>query len=76
MSELEVINAEPLGDDIVGKFEEALERARAGELSSAAIAVVYRDGSTGSSWSKPSSLGLLLGSVTRLQSRLLKLFDE
>lgn len=73
--ELRAIDAEPLGADVVAKLEEALEAARAGELSSVAIAVVYRDGSTGTSWSKAPSVGLLVGSTARLQHRLLRIGD-
>lgn len=73
---LRVIDAEPLGEDVVQKLEEALVEARAGKLSSVAVAVVYRDGCTGTSWSNPPSIGLLLAAATRLQYRLLKIGEE
>jgi hypothetical protein len=73
---LKVINAEPLGRDIIAKLEDALAKARAGELSSIGLAVVYRDGSTGTGWSDAPSIGLLIAATTRLQHRLLKIGDE
>lgn len=65
-----VIEAEPVGADIIVKLKEALEKAEKGELSSVAIAVVYRDGSTGSSWSVAPSLGLQIGAVSMMHWRL------
>ena len=72
MADLHVIEAEPPGEDVLAKLRETLAEAEAGNLSSVAIAVVYRDGSTGSAWSSPPSAGLQLGSVTALQARLAK----
>jgi hypothetical protein len=76
MGQLEVIEAEPLGEDIVEKLEAVLSKAKKGELSSVAIAVVYRDGSTGGSWSKAPSSSLQIGSVTMLQWRLARKLAE
>jgi hypothetical protein len=76
MTALRVIEAEPVGGDIVDKLQTALNEALAGRLSSVAIAVVYRDGATGSSWSEAPSLGLLLGSATLLQARIAKLVTD
>lgn len=69
-AQLTAIDAEPLGGEIIERLEEALEKARAGELSSVAVCVVYRDGSTGNSWSTAPSLALLIASAARLQHRL------
>jgi hypothetical protein len=75
--DLHVLEPEPVGDDVVVKLLEALKEAQAGKLSAVGIAVVYRDGSTGSSWSTVPSLGTLLGSATLLQARLARLvIDE
>ena len=71
-----VITAEPQGASIVERLEEVLEQARAGALSSIAIAVVERDGSTGGAWSDAPSMPLLLGSVIRLAHRLNLRMDE
>jgi hypothetical protein len=70
--DLRVINAEPPGEDVIAKLEEALERAREGRISSVAIATVERDGSVGHAWSKAPSLSLLIGSITRLLWTLTK----
>lgn len=75
MPDLHVIEAEPAGTDIIERLEEALEEARAGKLSSVAIAFVYRDGCVGGSWSTPPSHGLLLGSVSRLAYRINQVLD-
>lgn len=75
-TKLHAIDAEPAGSCIVEMLEDALQMAREGKLSSAGLAVVYRDGSTGSSWSDAPSVGLLIGAAMRLQHRLLKIGDE
>lgn len=76
MAELRVIESVPVSDDLIATIEGVLEKAKAGELSSVAIASVYRDGNTGWSWSDPPSVGTLLGSVNRLAHRLNLLMDE
>ena len=75
MADVHVLDAEPPGEDVVAKLEEALGKARAGEFSSVAMAVVYRDGSAGRSWSKPPSLSLLIGAVARLEAALIRTAD-
>ena len=55
LADVRVLDAEPLGTDTIAKLGEALEKAKAGQLSSVAIAVVYRDGTCGRSWSPTSS---------------------
>lgn len=74
-AELRKIDAEPLGTQVVERLEETMAAAKRGELSSVAIAVVYRDGSTGTCWSEAPSIGLLIASTTRLQHRLLTIGD-
>lgn len=74
--ELRVINAEPLGESIIPLLEQALEQARAGELSSVALAKVYRDGSGGHAYSHAPSAGLLIGTITRMQAALIRFADE
>ncbi len=73
---LRTIDAEPLGEDVIARIEEVLELARKGEFSSVAIASVYRDGSTGKSWSAAPSLSLLIGSVARMQAALIRRSDD
>lgn len=70
MADLTVIDAEPVGEDVVAYLEDLLCRARAGEFSSIAVAFVYRDGSTGSGNSSAPSLAALLGAVAGLQHKL------
>ena len=71
-----VIDAEPLGADVIATLESVLEQARAGQVSSVAVAVVYRDGSTGKTWSGAPSASTLVGAVARLQASLITRFDE
>jgi hypothetical protein len=56
----------------VDKLEEALELAKSGELSSVAIAFVYRDGHSGARWSYAPSLSCLIGAIARLQHEILE----
>lgn len=70
MTKLSVIEAEAVSPDLVETLEEALAKAKAGELSSVALAVVYRDGCINWAWSTPPSFGLLLGAVNRLAHKL------
>jgi len=72
MTKLHVLTPEPLGENIIELLEYALVEARAGRLSSIAIATVDRDGCTESAHSAPPSYGLLIGAVARLQHRLIE----
>lgn len=74
--ELRVLTAEPLGGSVIERLEEALARAREGSVSSIAIAIVNRDGSSESCWSDVPSYGLLIGAVARMQYRLMIKGDE
>jgi hypothetical protein len=44
-----------------------LELAREGKLSAVALALVYRDGNTGSSYSKLGNVSAMVGALQRLQ---------
>lgn len=57
-------------DEAIRILEETLAVARQGNVSAVALAVVYRDGSTGDAWSKPASLSTLIGAVGVLSHRL------
>lgn len=72
MADLRAIEPEPLGEAVIPLLEEALRLARAGELSSVAVALVHRDGCTQSLWSEPPSVGLLLGSVHILAHKIME----
>jgi hypothetical protein len=75
MPDIRVIDAEPVGPDVVAKLEQVLELAREGKLSSVAIATVERDGCVNRSWSSAPSISLLIGSVARLQAALILTAD-
>lgn len=70
MVDLVAIDPEPAGTDVIATLERAMEKARAGELSSVAVAFVYRDGCTGHVWSLLPSFGTMIGSVARLLHKL------
>lgn len=57
-------------ESVIARLEEALERAREGEIVALAIATIEKDGSTGCSWSETDDFGRLLGSIARLQYRI------
>jgi hypothetical protein len=75
MAELHVLDAEPRGADVIEVLEEALRQARAGQLSSVAVAAVYRDGCTQQAWSSAPSVSLLIGAAARLVYRLNRLLE-
>jgi hypothetical protein len=70
-AELHEILPEPPGESIVERLEEALELAREGKLSAVALALVYRDGNTGSSYSKLGNVSAMVGALQRLQFSLM-----
>jgi hypothetical protein len=74
MADVRVLDAEPC--DTVKKLEEALEKAKAGQLSSVAIAVVYRDGTCGRSWSTAPNLSCIIGSIARLQYAVMEFSEQ
>jgi hypothetical protein len=69
---LHAIDAEPATSDTVRTLEAVLEQARAGELSSVAVAYVFRDGSSGSEWSEAPSFSCLVGAITRMQFAIME----
>lgn len=73
MSKLHVITAEPDGSkSVIERLEETLEKAKVGELSSVAIAVVYRDGCTSRCWSDAPSMATLIGSVGMMHHLMMR----
>jgi hypothetical protein len=70
-AELKVLQAEPLGNDLVIVLEEALEMARDGRLSSVAVCGVFRDGCTWQMHSDAPSAGLMIASLAILQHKLM-----
>lgn len=60
------IDPEPVGESVIEALDRVTGKARAGELSSVAIAYVTRDGSVGRTWSELPSVPAMLGSLSRL----------
>jgi hypothetical protein len=76
-ADLVPIDSEPPNtEDVVAKLEEFLAEARKGQISSVAIAVVYRDGSSGRAWSKRHSETAMIGSVGLLHHALSERYFE
>lgn len=70
-ADLVTLDSEPPNtDDVVAKLEEALAEAREGKISAVALATVYRDGSSGRSWSKRHSQTTMIGAVDLLRHAL------
>lgn len=76
MPDLSVIDAEPLGGSIIAILEEALLKAQRGELSSAAVAFVHRDGVVGWNWSEAPNTSTLIGAIERMKADLIRHCDE
>ncbi len=72
MAELREITCEPPEASVVEVLEAVLKRARKGELSGVAIAMVTREGATGQEWSRLHSIGTMIGSVSVLEHRLIQ----
>ncbi len=70
LADLIAIDPEPVGADVVAYLEHQLARAREGTLSAIAVAYVYRDGTTGSGFSRQHNLAAMTGAVTALQAKL------
>jgi len=71
MSDLVPLDPRPLGEDIVALLEEWLDHARAGKLSSIAIAGVFRDGNTGRAWSELHSISAQIGAIALMQADII-----
>lgn len=76
MPELHVINAEPAGQVVVRVLKDALVRARNGEISSVAIALVERDGGAQWDWSHAPNISTLIGAVERMKADLIRSTDD
>jgi hypothetical protein len=76
VAELRVLDAEPApSPDIIERLTEVCKEVEDDKVSSVAVAVVYRDGTTGKSWSTAPSLSLLIGAVERLKAALVRTAD-
>jgi hypothetical protein len=70
VADLIAIEAEDQAADIIDTLERVLEKARAGELSSVAVALVYRNGSVGHRRSALPSFPVMVGALNRLIHKL------
>jgi len=70
MTDLTVIEPEPHSEAVVPALERALEMARAGDVSSVAIAIVLRDGTSDAIWSDAPNMVTLIGATARLSHKL------
>jgi hypothetical protein len=76
VTEVRVIDAEPAPHpDIADRLTEVCNEVAQDKISSVAIAVVYRDGTIGTSWSQARSMSLLIGAVARLEAALIRTAD-
>jgi hypothetical protein len=73
---LAVLDAEPPCRGVAERLAEVHAAIDEGRISSIAVAVVYRDGSVGGSWSDASSRPLLIGALADTQFRLLSALNE
>lgn len=76
VTDLRAIDCEPPSDLIQDTIDQLIELHREGRLSAVAVAMVYRDGSTGSGHSRLHSIATMIGSLARLQHRLLAAGDD
>jgi hypothetical protein len=76
MTELRVLDAEPVGADVIDKLDQVMTIARDQRLSSVALVVVHPDGTPQFFWSDAPSKGLLIGSVARLQAAIIRSVDD
>ncbi len=70
------LDSEPAADGVVERLEEVLAKAREGRISAVAIAIVYRDGSTGDCRSKLPSIGTMAGAVSVLLNRICRIITD
>jgi len=70
MTSLRVLDPEPPAANVIETLEDALVEARQGRLSSVAVAIVYRDGAAGGTWSELPSRVAMLGSIARLNHKI------
>lgn len=64
------------GDDLRELLDDLIAMHAKGELSSVAVAVVYRTGATSVGYSTAPSYATLIGGVARLQHKLLRVMED
>lgn len=76
MAELRAIDPEPLGKSVIDVLEHVLAKAKAGELSSVAVAYIHRDAAPGWNWSEVPNSSTLIGAIERLKHDLIGSVDD
>lgn len=76
MADLRSIDAIDKADDVVPTLERALAKAKEGNVSAVAICFVYRDGTTGQSWSYQRLTAMMVGCATILAHKLVEFMDS
>lgn len=70
MVDLIAIEPETVDSGIVELLEGALAQAKAGEIASLGLAIVYMSGVAGAKWTTGGSFIRILGAVDRLRHKL------
>lgn len=73
---LRAISPEPRDASVIDTLEDVLAEARKGEISSVSLAIVYRNGETGTAWSALPRQSVMLGAVGRLQFAIARQLEE
>ena len=66
----------PISPQVIERLTEVCEAIQQDRISCVAVAVVYRDGTTGSSWSPAPNISTLLGAIERMKHRLILSGEE
>lgn len=72
---LTVIPSEPQGRSVQATLKAVLADAKAGAISSIAIAIVHRDGGVAEAWSELPSVPAMIGATARLLHSLNREMD-
>lgn len=76
-ADVHVLDAEPaVSPDVIERLSEICKQVTEDKVSSVAVAIVYRDGTTGRAWSTAPSMSLLIGATERLKAALVRAADE
>lgn len=76
VAKLSEVKPEPLSKDVVERLEHLLEKAKRGEISSFAAAIVYRDGNSGEVWSAIPHYSIMIGALERMKWNMLRQSEE
>ena len=73
---VEITPNPPVSPAVAELLNELTQWVEDGKVSSLAVAVVHRDGSTSTGWSSPATLATLVGAVERVKYRLIEAMGE